>query len=356
MFQNWLKPIDQEFTSNPKEYTNSQIGANIKAYIEDFPALDDIKIALIGIDHVAMNKVRTELYNYANIETPVADIGNKHNTESSSLVQVFAELTSSNIIPIFVGCNIEFVQVFLRAYSSSKKEFNACLVEPSVPPTNKMTNYFEAIYGNQFQNLKQLGIIGHQTHCSDQKLLDGVGAHKKALRLGEFRTQTSFAEPILRDSDFLCFNIEAMRHGEVCGQSNNLPSGLTAEEACQIMRFAGISDRISSIGILGFDIRKDINNQIPKLVAEMIWYFLDGFTERKMDYPILKKNMQQFVVDLKACDTSISFWKSHKSGRWWVEIPGEYNDEQLLSCNYNDYRLACKDEISPQLMELLQTV
>ena len=85
----------------------------------------------------------------------------------------------------------------------------------------------------------------------------------------------------------------------------------------------------------------------------MIWYFVEAYCDRKMDYPFNKDHMQQFVVDMKNTEVSLNFWKSTKSGRWWLEVPGEYLESKMISCSFNDYKMACVDEISPKLFDLI---
>ena len=66
----------------------------------------------------------------------------------------------------------------------------------------------------------------------------------------------------------------------------------------------------------------------------------------------IKKNIEYFkyVVDLKESDYQLVFWKSKKSGRWWMEVPfsnnkKRYKRHHLVSCSYHDYQLACKGDI-----------
>jgi arginase family enzyme len=53
-------------------------------------------------------------------------------------------------------------------------------------------------------------------------------------------------EPILRSSHLMMFDLNSLRLSDAPGTSNKSPNGLYAEEACQIIRYAGLSNRISS--------------------------------------------------------------------------------------------------------------
>lgn len=354
MFQNWLKPLEDDYAYQMAVYSESQIGHRIKKHQKDLPQLEDVKIALIGIDHISMDKVRKHLYSFSNIEVVIADLGNKRNTDSSSLIQVFGELLDNKIVPIFVGQDEENIKIFLKTYSTLRDTFNASIVDQKIPHGSAMNNYVEALKFNQFQNLSQLGLIGCQAHVSDLQLMNDIKSDRLSYcRLGEIRKSPECVEPVLRDSDFLCFNLASMKYSEIPGHKTAMPSGFYSEEACQIMRFAGISDRLTSIGIFGYDDRFDDNEQTAKLIAEMIWYFMDAYVDRKNDYPLDKSTMQQFIVDVKDTEVSMNFWKSSKSGRWWLEVMNDYSEAKMISCSHRDYKLACIDEISPKLMGLI---
>jgi hypothetical protein len=49
------------------------------------------------------------------------------------------------------------------------------------------------------------------------------------------------------------------------------------------------------------------------------------------------------------------FWKSNLTGRWWMELPyknTKYTREQhLVPCTYNDYQMACNDELPDKFMK-----
>ena len=49
------------------------------------------------------------------------------------------------------------------------------------------------------------------------------------------------------------------------------------------MRYAGLSDKITSVGIFEYNQNLDVNGQTAFLLAQMIWYFIEGFIFRKMN-------------------------------------------------------------------------
>ena len=99
------------------------------------------------------------------------------------------------------------------------------------------------------------------------------------------------------------------------------PNGFDGEEACQISRYAGISDKISSFGIFEYNQEIDNRNQGSQLIAQMIWYFLEGFKSRKHELNPNIDNCIKYMVAFDDGDTEIAFFKSKSSGRWWMGVP-----------------------------------
>lgn len=58
------------------------------------------------------------------------------------------------------------------------------------------------------------------------------------------------------------------------------PNGFYGEEICAISRYAGISDKVSSFGIYEYNSKHDSNYQTAHLIAQMIWYFIEGVNYR----------------------------------------------------------------------------
>ena len=93
----------------------------------------------------------------------------------------------------------------------------------------------------------------------------------------------------------------------------------------------------------------------------MIWYFLDGFSNRKNDYPVGEKtDYLKYRVVIKDNKHEIVFYKSNKSDRWWMDVPYpvhqkiKYNRHHLVPCSYRDYQIACNDEMPDRWWKTFQ--
>jgi hypothetical protein len=204
--------------------------------------------------------------------------------------------------------------------------------------------------------------VGYQTYFVEQ---NAVGLMDKlyfdAHRLGQVRKNMENVEPIVRNADVLSFDISAIRQSDAPGNGNASPNGFYGEEACQICRYAGMSDKLSSIGIYEINPAFDNNKQTAHLASQMIWYFIDGFYNRKQDYPIVDKSeYTKYRVSITNHEHEIIFYKSNKSDRWWMDVPYPVNHQikferhHMVPCSYSDYETACSDEMPDKWWQTFQ--
>ena len=105
------------------------------------------------------------------------------------------------------------------------------------------------------------------------------------LRLGDLRQNITSVEPYLRSSDIVSFDLSSIKQSDAPGTTSPSPNGLEAHHSCAITRYAGMSDRVSSLGIFEIDLKNDVSKQTIKLVSQIIWYFFEGFSLRNNDFP-----------------------------------------------------------------------
>ena len=88
------------------------------------------------------------------------------------------------------------------------------------------------------------------------------------------------------------------------------------------------------------------------MVAQIIWYFMEGHNYRVPEMPSEKnKNFTKFIVPTET--EQLVFYKSKVTERWWAEIPSalsphtKTDSTALLPCTEKDYLDAC-DQIIPE--------
>ena len=154
----------------------------------------------------------------------------------------------------------------------------------------------------------------------------------------------------MRNSDIVSVDITSIRASELQNNNYTSPNGFFAHEMCRIMRYAGISDKLSSLGI--FNYYSQNHSVTDELTAQLIWYFIEGYAQRKGDFPMgSKKTYTKFRVFMEELNEEIIFYKSDKSGRWWIEVPypgrkeKKYIRHQMVPCSFDTYKEAMKGEI-----------
>jgi formiminoglutamase len=364
MLQNWLNPIPLSEILNPQQpQAKSEFGNSIKSFDKRFPKLKETQIALIGVGSGQANKVRSELYqlSYPFKNVSVADIGNVRNEHISFLIPIITELLDSGILPILIGHKESLTLAQFKAHKNRQQLVNLAIVDEQVrcDPNEKPTSDF--YYLNELLRIKapslfHLDIISCQSHfISNSSRQLSATTHFDFARLGNIKANLEIVEPLARDADLMSFSLSALKQSEAPGYQMQNPSGLFSEEACQICRYAGISDKLGSMGIYGYDPTIDLQNQTAKLIAQMIWYFIDGFANRKNDYPISSDGLTEYIVDMKSMQQHLTFWKSEKSGRWWIQVPVKTKKKhlrhRLIPCSYRDYQLTCQDVLPERLLE-----
>ncbi len=374
----YFSPVNISKFSGADQYTDSSYANKIRTYVDenDFPNLDNIQLAIIGVeeDRKALNNegcglaahyVRENLYKLyqGNYITNIVDLGNikRGNTIEDSyfaVTDVLAQLLKKNIVPIVIGGSQDFTYCNYLAYLKLEQTINIVSVDSSfdIGDGEKELNsqsYLSKIILHKPNILFNYSNIGYQTYFVEQtsiELMDKLffDAH----RLGHVRKNIEEVEPIVRNADIVTFDVSCIRQCDAPGNGNASPNGFYGEEACQITRYAGMSDKLSSIGFYEINPAFDNNKQTAHLVAQMIWYFIDGYYNRKQDYPIVDKSeYTKYRVSIKDHDHEIVFYKSNKSDRWWMDVPYPVNQQikyerhHLVPCSYSDYETACNDEM-----------
>lgn len=358
MLDNWLSPIVPDpFKEN--EYEDYQIGSHIDAFTSQIPDLKNTKLAIIGIGGEEANQVRQSLYkmSFPFKGLQIADLGNFKKTAHAFIIPLIKELLESKIIPVIIGNDAGFIAPQFRAFKSLKEMINIALVDKTIPfsgdPDRESPLYLDEILMEKRSHLFHLGIVGCQRHYTNPESKNTfVRMNFEYVGLGNARSNLNEMEPVVRDADLLGFNLTAVKQAEAPAQVNPSPTGFTIEEACRICRYAGMSDKLRSFGVFGFKKQELGSEQTAEVVAQMIWYFIDGYYNRKNDFPVSTKGLVEYIVNFK--HEQIVFWKSQRSGRWWLQIPvmsdKKYQRHYLVPCSYNDYKLASNEELPDRLV------
>jgi arginase family enzyme len=365
----FLKPLDNEILQLIKGFSSQQLGSKVAFHtLEDFPDLDKIKIAFIGVldnrgdstqtEEVDLSHIRKELYGLfpGNWDASIADLGNilAGNTVSDThfaLRKVVASLIKKKIIPIVIGGSQDLTYPLYRAYDELEQMVNLVSIDSKFDfgkesDAVSATSYLTKIIIEEPNNLFNFCNLGYQTYSNSQEEIDLIDKlFFEAYRLGEISNTITLAEPVFRDADLVSLDLTSVKSSASGNFTSFSPNGFSGKEICALSRYAGISDKVSLFGIFN-------HNNSPQesvLVAQIIWYFIEGFHYRSNEYPFgSRENYIKYIIPL---EEELIFYKSNKTDRWWIEIPFISNGNtklkksSLLPCSYEEYLGACNQEI-----------
>ena len=372
-FQDYLEPFQTESIRANGEFESSEMGSIIQSSFDpDQPA----QIALFSVEEergslanagtaAGAKEIRKYLYDLkkGDFTYHIVDLGSLKPGDQLSdtyfaCKEVVKELLRHNCIPLLIGGSQDITLAVYMAYAELEQTVNLLEIAAKFAlgnadlPTNS-ENYLSKVLLHQPNVLFNYSHLAYQSYFTDQKelkLLEDL--HFDLHRLGIIKEDIRKAEPLLRNADFLTFNTNALSQAYFPSHLAGSPNGLNGEEACQLARYAGMSDKLSAIGFYEYNPSVDERGVSAHLIAQMIWYFMEGFYNRKSDFPACNKHdYTRYTVAVDEGKQEMVFYKSPKSDRWWMEVPyknkykNRYQRHLLLPCDYEDYKTAMENEI-----------
>ena len=384
MFEEFLTPLHLSAVIDPKKLHDSQWGKHIRINTDGIEDLTDIDIALIGVYEDrgslrntgcadAPDAIRHHLYQLyrQHYDLRVADLGNivRGVTLRDTYVAVSklcAELMRMKIVPIIIGGSHDLTYAQYRSYQELEEIINVAVVDSFIDIRENeqeitSDNYLMRLMMHQPNYLFNYSHIAHQTHFIPPATLETLDKlHFDLYRLGKLFDGIMDMEPVLRGTNMLSIDISSVRYSDAPGNRNATPNGLRGEDLCQLARFAGLSEQISSFGIYEVNPHVDDREQTVQLAAQAIWYFVDGYYSRRKEQPRDNdESFTKYIVHFRENHYEMTFWKSQKSNMWWMEVPvggrGRIRRKnKVFPCAYEDYQLACKEEIPERWLKAYQ--
>ena len=369
MSLDFLTPVDDTVLGVATLLPNQVLGKSIQVYTEKlgFPDLERVKIAIIGVQESRnsyypvmeydMDAFRREFYQLypGNWAVSVADLGNLPSGETTedtyyALSEIAKHLRQVGIIPVILGGSQDLTVALYRSFEQSNHWVNIVSVDNRFDFSQEEElisgrSYMSDIIMQNPSRLYNFTNLGYQSYLIAQEELDLMDKlFFEAYRLGYVLDYSQKTEPIFREADIASFDMKVLSGLADGTFPQGMPNGIDSRTICALSRYAGISDRISVLGC--FDL---VNSTIfHKLMAQIIWYFVEGVDNRFDEYPVAtSQGFMRYAVQMS--DRELVFFKSNKSQRWWMEMLIEdYLDNKskrsaLLSCTHQDYLDACND-------------
>jgi len=367
-----LQPVDMP---TPPEGSSPELLANFVDLHRPghFPDLEGVDVVLLGVEEArransqaiasAPNAIREKLFTlyHHGPRVKIVDLGNisagatPFDTDHA-VKMVVKSVIDRNIAVLILGGSQEITFANYAAYEVLESTVNLAVIDASIDLGEfrdeiSPSNYLSKIVLHDPSYLFNLSILGYQTYLSDPASLSLIeklffDAHRLGSLVSDFKT----TEPLLRNADIVSFDIGAIRNSAAPGSAQ--PNGFTGEQACQLARYAGISDKTTSIGFYNYDVSLDPLGQTAMLLAQMVWCAIDGFCYRQREFPLFsKKNFLEYKVHLPDGKDEMIFYKSKRTDKWWMNVPytggaqGKLGRHHLVPCSYSDYEQAGRGDV-----------
>jgi arginase family enzyme len=311
------------------------------------------------LEKLDVSAIRLQFYKLllGNWNATIVDLGDIEEGESVEdtyfvVKEIVAGLLEENVIPVILGATQDITYPAYRAFDGIKDMINLVAIDSRFDfgiddELISSHSYMSKIITDKPNNLFNFSNLGYQSYFNAQEEVDLMERlFFDAYRLGEIANDLSLAEPALRNAHMVSLDARAIRASDISVSANFSPNGFTGREICAISRYAGISDKVSVFGI--YEMENNVQSQ--QLIAQIMWYFIEGITYRITESPYTKTDdFTKYNVPTDAKD--LIFYKSLLTQRWWVEVPSIFtshnkaNTPALLPCTEKDYLDACNQNI-----------
>lgn len=368
-----FSPVDESLYADI--HSPSSFFKNIHIFGEKMPDYRGAHMAILGVKEdrgTVLNKgaaagpdeVRKKLYNlkkgvgsYRIVDLGNLNVGHDLNETYVRISEVCRMLMEFNVLPIIIGGTHDLDYGQYAAYETMEKLVSLLNVDALLDLDDKKES------GESLQHIHK--ILMHEpnylfsyTHLAYQSyLIDPASVsvleklYFEAFRIGQMRTNLQEMEPTIRNADMLSFDVTAIRSSDAPGNASAQPFGLTGEEACQVCWYAGLNEKLSSVGFYEYNPAFDnVQRGTASVVATMIWYFIEGYYHRKNEQNFRSNDYMKYAVSMPAEPAILTFYKSKASEKWWLEVPypngrDRYSRNSIVPCSYTDYQTAVKGDV-----------
>ncbi len=376
-----FSPIDESLYADIT--SPSSFYKNIRVFTEKMPEYRGAHIAIFGIKEErgtilntgtssAPDEIRKKIYNLkkgtgANyiVDLGNLNVGHDLNETYVRISEVCRMLLESNVLPVILGGSHDLDYGQYAAYETMDKLVSLLNVDAFLDLDEKKESGASQHHIHKIL-LHEPNFLFSYTHLAYQSyLIDPLSIsileklYFEAFRIGEMRTNIQEIEPTIRNADMLSFDVTAIRSSDAPGNNRAQPFGLTGEEACQICWYAGLNEKLSSIGFYEYNpVHDDVHKKTASVVATMIWYFIEGYYHRKNEQNFKSNDFLKYSVAMPVEPEVLIFYKSKFSEKWWMEVPypqgrERYSRNSIVPCGYSDYQTAIKGEVPERFISTI---
>jgi formiminoglutamase len=357
----YLQP--NHFAENTTDvYLPQMLGAHIQTNLTS-PSIADAGIVLVGCGEIrgqdataayshTADVVRSYLYKtyYWHKPISIADIGNviEGNTVNDSraaLEYVLEFLHQQGKTVIVIGGSHDLTMCQYKAFKNQQQIIDISVVDMLIDLNQEEPlahdNFLFSLLTETPNYIRNFNLMAFQSYYTNPTMMETLDKlHFDCHRLGKVRDDVNEMEPILRYTDLMSIDINAVRHSDAPCNHSSSPNGLHGDEICQLTRYAGMSDKCTSLGLYGYDCAKDVDDMTAILYSQMIWYFIDGVYYKMQEADFADRiNFNEFHVNMVG--HAVLFVQSKRTNRWWMQLP----NKQMIPCTRKDYLIAANNDM-----------
>jgi len=358
----FLEPISLAQLSQDQGYRDGQIGKLIDVYDETFPDVYNADLVLVGCEEErgigrdlresgGPDTIREQFFQlyYWHPDIKLADVGNIRagatlNDTYAALKTVLREITAIGKTAVILGGSHDLTLAQYYTYSDKKHIIEAtgvdALIDLDIHSRNRSENFLMEMLTGEPNYIHHYNHIGFQSYYVHPHMLETMDKLRfDCFRLGSVKDNIEEMEPVIRNSHLFTFDISAIAHA--FAPANMLsPNGFNGEEACILMRYAGLSQNVNTVGIYGYMPGRDHAGLTARQVSHMLWYLIDGKSRGRREASLSDRD---FFIEYRTAFSEVetTFLQSKKTQRWWMQLP----DNKYIACSYQDYLLASSNEI-----------
>ncbi len=345
-----------------EEYTPTQLGSHI-LQISSETDIDALDIILLGCGefrgqkrHAAYSdgpdRIREELYklHYWHPDVTIGDLGNIQEGQTladtrAALKTVLSELNGMGKKVLLLGGSHDLT---LQQYDVFKEREHIIdftiidmLADVAEGDGSSYDDYLMTALTSTPNFVRHFNLIGFQSYFVNPQLIETLDKLRfDCLRVGKARENIEQIEPILRATHLLSLDLNAIRYSDAPINKMASPNGFFGDEMCKITRFAGMSPTLKSFGVYGYLPDLDHEQITAKLIAQMLWYYIDGVNVGKTEASLDERD-QFLEYQITFTDHNSFFLKSKRTNRWWIRLP----EGRFIPCAHQDYVTACNNEM-----------
>jgi formiminoglutamase len=348
------------------------VGHHLDLHIDVFPDWQAAQIVLIGVPEergtvnnkgtaLSAYQIRQKLYHLRKGHGfyQIADLGDLRPgpTLEDTLLRVKEIchlMMAFGIMPVLLGGSHDLCIGQYWAYEDLQDRVSVLNIDAFADMDSPFSStlsdsHVHSLLLHEPNYLYNYTLLAYQSYLVSQqevKILEKIG--QKTVRLGEIRQDFKEAEPLVREASMMAFDLTAIRRSDAPANARSQPFGLTAEEACQLCWYAGLSERLTSVGFYECNPVYDLQEQTATVVATMIWYLFEGFYHRPHESGFDSSHYVRYTVQLiKPMGQELVFYKDTSLEKWWMQLtfPQDVHEAIILPCSYRDYETATRGEL-----------